>query len=249
MERTASESYTPRLAAYLQRTQGPLDLLALLTLWLVTVPPGTVAGQGGTGETVAFVARLSISAVYAVDLTIKTVLSGQGAAYLRTHPLGIVAVVIPPARVLFSLRLVASMFRRGNLLRFVMTAGLLMANAAIIVYFFERHHDGANITTVGQAFWWAIVTVATVGYGDLYPVTVSGRVVASLLMFLGILVIAVVTAQVASTFMDQAARRRAAERADASMSPDISDRLDRLERMLDAALKGDQPRGVDEPGT
>ena len=41
----------------------------------------------------------------------------------------------------------------------------------------ERDAPGANITSFGEAIWWAVVTLATVGYGDTYPVTVPGRAV------------------------------------------------------------------------
>ena len=40
------------------------------------------------------------------------------------------------------------------------------------------YHEGADITKVGDALWWAVVTVATVGYGDYYPVTTFGRIIA-----------------------------------------------------------------------
>ncbi|MFM8861830.1 MAG: potassium channel family protein [Acidimicrobiia bacterium] len=68
----------------------------------------------------------------------------------------------------------------------------------------------ANITTLGTAIWWACVTVFTVGYGDYYPITFGGQLFAVLLMALGLVSAAVITAQIASTFMDQAAARRAA---------------------------------------
>ena len=58
--------------------------------------------------------------------------------------------------------------------------------------------------TVGDSLWWAAVTVATVGYGDYYPVTMGGRITAVALMAVGLVTAAVITAQIASTFMDQA---------------------------------------------
>ena len=50
----------------------------------------------------------------------------------------------------------------------------------------EHEHKGANITNLGDAFWWAFETVTTVGYGDYTPVTVVGRVIAVIVMFSGI---------------------------------------------------------------
>ena len=54
------------------------------------------------------------------------------------------------------------------------------------VYLTEHEHKGANITNLGDAFWWAIVTIATVGYGDYYPVTAAGRLIAIFMMLSGI---------------------------------------------------------------
>ena len=54
------------------------------------------------------------------------------------------------------------------------------------VYLAEHEHPGANINTLGDALWWGIVTIATVGYGDYYPVTAVGRIIAIFMMLSGI---------------------------------------------------------------
>ena len=67
----------------------------------------------------------------------------------------------------------------------------ILASSIIIfggigVYLVEHKHQGANITRLGDALWWAVVTITTVGYGDYYPVTAVGRVLAIFMMFSGI---------------------------------------------------------------
>ena len=54
------------------------------------------------------------------------------------------------------------------------------------VYLAEHGNPRANITNLGNAFWWAVVTITTVDYGDYYPVTAAGRVIAVIVMFAGI---------------------------------------------------------------
>ena len=54
------------------------------------------------------------------------------------------------------------------------------------MYIAEHEHQGANITKLGDAFSWAVVTITTVGYGNYYPVTSAGRIIAVFVMFSGI---------------------------------------------------------------
>jgi voltage-gated potassium channel len=85
----------------------------------------------------------------------------------------------------------------------------------------------AHISSVGDGIWWAIVTATTVGYGDISPRTTEGRIIAVVLMLLGIGVIGAFTATVASFFVaqDEGSELRALEA-----------RLDRLETKIDRLL-------------
>jgi voltage-gated potassium channel len=74
---------------------------------------------------------------------------------------------------------------------------LLFIGGAIAVYYIESG-SGGSIKTLGEAFWWLIVTVATVGYGDFIPVTTGGRIIASVLIVVGVSLIPFVAAQAAS---------------------------------------------------
>jgi voltage-gated potassium channel len=244
---------TPRLEAWLSRTRTPLDLLALMTIWLTILPfTGSTDTKGFTSWTIS---RLALSAIYGLDLLVRARLSAAPHRYVLVHPVALAAVVVPPVRILFSLRLLHAMFRRGNLGYFLFVALALILNGVVLVYVFERDAPGANIVTVGDAFWWAAVTVSTVGYGDFFPVTLGGRITAVTLMGIGLVSAAVVTAQIASSFMDQASARRAALAGDEDVElgpeppsrfdlddpgppPDesIHERLDRIEALLRSGL-------------
>jgi voltage-gated potassium channel len=67
----------------------------------------------------------------------------------------------------------------------VLTSSIIIFGG-IAVYLTEHEHHGANITNLGDALWWAVVTIATVGYGDYYPVTAAGRLIAIFMMLSGI---------------------------------------------------------------
>jgi voltage-gated potassium channel len=72
------------------------------------------------------------------------------------------------------------------IMAFAMTSVFLGAFAEYIV---ESSIEGTKINTFGDALWWSIVTVTTVGYGDIYPITTAGRFIASILMVIGIMIL------------------------------------------------------------
>jgi voltage-gated potassium channel len=229
-----------QLAWYEARSREPLDLLALATLWLVVVPWWDF---GHALKYLVLGLRVALSVVYGVDIAIRSRLAERHLHYALSHPLALVSVVFPPVRVLFSLRLIQSMFRRGNLGRFLVAAAVLVLNCAVIVYLFERHAPGSNIHTLGDAVWWSLVTVTTVGYGDFYPVTAGGRITACVIMGTGLLTLAVITAQVASSFVAQAPRRARQARPEEAARREVTlaeldQRLARIERLLTAAYPG-----------
>ena len=96
--------------------------------------------------------------------------------------------------------------------------------------------DETEFPNVGVGMWWAVQTVTTVGYGDVAPKDVGGRLVATLVMLEGTAFIAIVTAVITSSFVNRAQSERDAEQK----SDDLSDRevierrFDELERKIDA---------------
>jgi voltage-gated potassium channel len=81
---------------------------------------------------------------------------------------------------------------RGEYAAFVtfLSAIVVLSLSSVMVLQFESRSGHANIKTGGQALWWAIVTLTTVGYGDTYPTTVAARVVAVVVMLAGVGIIA-----------------------------------------------------------
>jgi voltage-gated potassium channel len=111
---------------------------------------------------------------------------------------------------------------------------LLGAWAVVVA---EHGAPRANLRTYPQALWWAVETATTVGYGDYFPVTFGGRVVAVAVMVVGITTYGMVTAALATWFVGWEQRRRShlASRA-RELSEEtvhaLHERFDRLERMM-----------------
>ncbi|SHI22940.1 potassium channel family protein [Ferrimonas marina] len=141
--------------------------------------------------------------------------------YLRTHWIDLVAS-IPVAehlrfarifqvlRVVRMIRVSQSMLmpllrqRQETTLTSLMLAMVVIISlASVLILLVEDGASGANITTAEQAIWWALITISTVGYGDYYPITSAGRVIATVLIVTGVSFFGVVAGYLASLFVGQ----------------------------------------------
>jgi voltage-gated potassium channel len=87
----------------------------------------------------------------------------------------------------------------------MLAAFIVMASASIVVLQAESRSPTANITTGGDALWWAMVTITTVGYGDYYPTTSIGRLAAVFVMVMGIGIIGSLASIMASLLVNPTA--------------------------------------------
>jgi voltage-gated potassium channel len=96
--------------------------------------------------------------------------------------------------------------RRSLLGSLVILTGATLAFASVM-YLIERNVQPDKFGTIPDAMWWAIVTLCTVGYGDVIPATPFGKFVAGLAIILGLMMIALPVAVIASAFADEVRRR------------------------------------------
>lgn len=75
--------------------------------------------------------------------------------------------------------------------------------SASLMYYAENHAQPNAFSSIPASMWWAVVTLTTVGYGDIYPITLSGRILASFISVLGIGLFALPTGILASGFTDE----------------------------------------------
>ena len=231
---------------------------AIIGLALLVVPVVLIESSdlSGAWDVAALVGNWIIWLGFTVELAFVLTVAQRKREALRAHWLDVAIVILTVpfvpallaslrlARLLRLLRLVrlAMLGTRAHAAAHVLTSrqgfryvalvtGLLVivAGAAVSVA------DAEKFPNVGLGIWWAITTVTTVGYGDVVPDTVGGRVIAAALMFVGIGFLSILTATIASTFVSQDVADEAAEeeRTTATGLVEVIAVLHRIEQRLD----------------
>lgn len=145
---------------------------------------------------------------FLVDYLVRIALAAHKWRFVRANVIDLLSVLFPIAR---PFRLLGSLQRipvlRGNSAAHLRRRILIIAGTFVVMFIYvislteyqlERGAPGGNIHSFGDAVWWACVTMATVGYGDYYPVTVPGRVLAVVLMVGGIAIVGTASATIVS---------------------------------------------------
>ncbi|MBP9211455.1 MAG: ion transporter [Bacteroidetes bacterium] len=100
-----------------------------------------------------------------------------------------------------AVKIAAKTFRANQILQMSLAIFVVINITAGVVYFFEHHNNSEMFTNYGDALWWSVVTVATVGYGDIVPRTDMGRIFATLTILSGVVLISLFTATISSVFV------------------------------------------------
>ena len=121
----------------------------------------------------------------------------------------------------------------------VIATAVVVVGAGALITLIDRE----EYPNIGVGMWWALQTVTTVGYGDVTPTQLDGRLVGAAVMLEGTAFIAVITAVITSSFVSRATRERDAERKQDELSDRelIEKRFDKLERKLDELAAMRQP--------
>jgi voltage-gated potassium channel len=255
-----------------QVTKYPMALLGIA--WLVIAIIILSTDLNGSASIGLVGALFVLWAVLLAEYLVRLVVTPDRRGYLRRRWVEPATVVVPVFQgwhlvgiekmcILFhegALR-IETILKHHGLFRVLLAAAATLFIGAWLVLLFEENTKGSNIHNYGDALWWAIVTVTTVGYGDRFPVTGGGRTVAVVLMLVGIGLIGVLTATVASVFIKEHtdASKEEFKKGHADLGQQlsvISDRLADIERRLgatateaaavDAAADEDAPAGPPE---
>lgn len=189
------------------------------------------------------IAGLIIWFVFVADLVFRFILTEPKKGFIRKNLLDIITVVLPQFRALRALRAFAGngLLSKGKGVFtgkavFSATAGTIIVVwvGSLMVLDAERGAKDATITSFGDSIWWAMETITTVGYGDMIPVTPFGRFIATLVMFIGISLVGVISASLAATLVKQnpSAQQPQAPAAPSSSQDQVLAEIAELKKMV-----------------
>jgi voltage-gated potassium channel len=185
-----------------------MALLSVIYLVLYSVEV-LVAPRGDMRNAIEVISNF-IWIIFAVDFVIRFIQAQVKLQFMKENFLELLSLVLPAIRTLRMFRVVTAFSQMSVLAKNAQYRfNFMMASALPLIYYMcalgildaERDAPGAKILNFGDSLWWSLTTIATVGYGDLYPVTASGRIIASILMFTGLGFMSLITANIASWFL------------------------------------------------
>ena len=235
------------LSAWERRSEWPLTAIALA--FLAVYAWEVITGLRGAARAGTELAMDVMWAVFIADYLVRLALAPQRGRWFVRHLFDLAVVALPVLRPLRLVRLIAligvlhrgaGMALRGRITAY--TAGgvtLLVVVSSLAVLDAERGAPGTPIRTYGEAVWWALATITTVGYGDLAPVTAVGRWAAVLLMIGGVALAGVVTATLASWIVSLVAEESAEQEAATRAQVEV------LQRQVTALIERVEHLGVD----
>jgi voltage-gated potassium channel len=253
---SAQSGRAAAFARFSAAVDGPMLVLAGLMLPILIVPL-IWSVHGAVAASFDFAGYL-IWAAFVAEYLAKLALAPDRWHFFRTSLLDLAVIAIPflrPLRLVRTVRLLrlarlgwlgswavnavrglARVLRHRGFHYALLSVAVLVFVGAAAELAFESHAPGASIHSYGDALWWAMVTITTVGYGDKVPVTAAGRGVAVVFMVTGVAMFGLLTATISSYFAE-AGKDGLGARIDG-----LRTQLDNVEELL-AALVAERESG------
>ena len=231
-------------------TKYPMAVLGIA--WLVVAIIVVSGDLKHSTSTVLVGILFALWVILLAEYLVRLVVTPNRPGYLKRRWVEPATVVVPPLQGWHFIGIermglllqegalqLEAILKHHSLFRVLIAAAGTLFLGAWLVLLFEENAKESNIHNFPDALWWAVVTVTTVGYGDRFPVTGGGRTVAVVLMLVGIGLIGVLTATVASLFMKEHtdANKEEIKKGHARLGEQlavISDRLADVERRVGA---------------
>ena len=199
-----------RAEQWQRRFEWPVAVAALMVIPIIIIED---SGAGGAWPTIGATLNWCSWALFLAEVVVMLSVVSDRKTWLLRHPLDVAIVLLTPpfvpfmgARLLRLLRVLRLVVGGVKISRLLSLDGVRVAAVVVLIVVItggaayasaESHQE----LSTWDGVWWAITTVTTVGYGDTYPESEAGRVIAMLIMFVGIGFVALVTAFIADRFV------------------------------------------------
>jgi len=210
-----------RLRRFEKRAEWPMAAAAVTFLVGFTVQV-IVRPHGSCSTATNFVMSVAW-AIFVLDYVVRLCLASNRGRWFVRHLLDLAVVALPlfrPLRLFRLLFLIAVIEKaigqaiRGRVILYTASGAVLLIYAcSLSILQVERARPGSSINNFGDALWWSLETVTTVGYGDKTPHTTLGKLIAATLMIGGIGVMSLITASLASWIVERVAEEDTASQA------------------------------------
>jgi voltage-gated potassium channel len=236
-----------RLGRFEKRAAWPMAAAAVTFLVGLTVQ--VIVGPHGSCSTATNLVMSAAWGIFVLDYVARLCLAGDRRRWFVRHLLDLAVVVLPlfwPLRLFRLLFLIAVIEKaigqaiRGRVILYTASGALLLVYAcSLSILQVERARPDSTINNFGDALWWALETVTTVGYGDKSPHTTLGKLIAATLMIGGIGVVSLITASLASWIVERVAEEDTASQAITethidALRTDVAQQIDSLRAEIKA---------------
>lgn len=198
--------------------EWPMIFLTFLLIPIITIP--FVYSLSPFWSAVFYYSDIAIWIFFYLELFIKLLVSKSRLNTLKKNWFLLIILLIPTLRI-FRLARLARLLRILRLLRlqslvkrlsenvqnlitnleFVVISLLVIILGSAFVMWQVEQQSGGSINSFGDALWWAVITITTVGYGDIVPTTSAGRLVGSVASLVGVILFMVIIAKITSVFV------------------------------------------------
>jgi len=208
--------YGARLERWNRVMEWPMIAAALIYMGCYAAQ--ILGPQSDEFQNVTNVVLWIIWGLFLIEYVVCLVITEHRVRWFWRHLLDLLIVALPMFRPLRLMRFLTTITiieknvgtaLRGRVAIYTVGATILtIFMASLAVLDAEQGQPGANIESFGDAIWWSFTTITTVGYGDVYPVTLVGRIVAVALMVGGIALLGIVTATLSSWIVERVVAER-----------------------------------------
>ncbi|WP_166416972.1 ion transporter [Cochlodiniinecator piscidefendens] len=207
-----------------------LSLNALILLSAIAIAIETVQGIPLWLDKSLIAVEIFILAVFVIEYILRVTCNAHPVRYIFSFwgivdllsCLPAIALLQPKWQVVRTLRLIRlvrllKLFRssialdrlsaalslvKGELIIFGILSGLMLYVSAVGIYLFEHTAQPEAFSSIPESLWWAVASFTTVGYGDLYPITMGGRIFTSIVLFIGLGIVAVPSAIITAALLE-----------------------------------------------